>query len=126
MVSKGDILMGLRLSGALLLAGLALTGCGGKGGRTGVIADDDSLIDCAIGKGDWSRACGVEREGDMLTLRHPDGGFRRLRIVQDGRGLVSADGAEDAKLTIIDKGLVEVTIGIDQYRLPATVAAKSD
>lgn len=116
--------MGLRLSGALMLAGLALAGCDGKGGRTGAIADGDSLIDCAIGKGDWSRECGVEREGDMLTLRHPDGGFRRLRIVQDGRGLVSADGAEDAKLTIIDKGLVEVTIGADRYRLPATVAAK--
>ena len=116
--------MRLRLSGALMLAGLALAGCDGKGGGSGAIADDDSLIDCAIGKGAWSRECGVEREGDMLTLRHRDGGFRRLRIVQDGRGLVSADGAEDAKLTIIDKGLVEVTIGADRYRLPATVAAK--
>ena len=48
-----------------------------------------------------------DRGGDMLTLRHPDGGFRRLRIVQDGRGLVSADGAEEAKLVIIDKGLIE-------------------
>ncbi|OAH42642.1 hypothetical protein AX777_05170 [Sphingobium yanoikuyae] len=116
--------MGLRLSGALMLAGLALAGCDGKDGGSGAIADDESLIDCAIGKGAWSRACGVEREGDMLTLRHRDGGFRRLGIVQDGRGLVSADGAEDAKLTIIDKGLVEVAIGADRYRLPATVAAK--
>lgn len=116
--------MGLRLSGALMLAGLALAGCDDKGGGSGAIADDESLIDCAIGKGDWSRACGVEGEGDMLTLRHPDGGFRRLRIVQDGRGLVSADGAEEAKLVIIDKGLIEVAIGADRYRLPATVAAK--
>ena len=65
-----------------------------------------------------------DRGGDMLTLRHPDGGFRRLRIVRDGRGLVSADGAEEAKLAIIDKGLIEVAIGADRYRLPATVAAK--
>jgi hypothetical protein len=123
-MSKGDVPMGLRLSGALMLAGLALAGCDGKGGGSGAIADDESLIDCAIGKGTWSRACGVERDGDMLTLRHPDGGFRRLRIVQDGRGLVSADGAEEAKLVIIDKGLIEVTVGADRYRLPATVAAK--
>ena len=62
--------------------------------------------------------------GRRTVVRHPDGGFRRLRIVQDGRGLVSADGAEEAKLVIIDKGLIEVTVGDDRYRLPATVAAK--
>jgi len=64
----------------------------------------------------------VERDGDLLTLRHSDGGFRRLRIVRDGRGVITADGAELVTVNMADKGQIELSIGGEGYRLPATVA----
>ncbi len=57
----------------------------------------------------------------MLTVRHPDGGFHRLRVTRDGRGVIAADGAQAATVTIIDKGAIEVAIDDARYRLPATV-----
>ncbi len=87
---------------------------------------DDSRAECAIGPGaQWTRDCLIERGDDqeILTLRHPGGGFRRLRIVTDGRGVVPADGSEDADVTIAGDRSIEVSIGEDRYRLPATVAA---
>lgn len=69
--------------------------------------------------------CTIDREkregGLMLTIRHPDGAFRRLAVATDGRGVVAADGAEPAQVTILDAGTIEVAIGGDRYRLPATV-----
>ena len=58
----------------------------------------------------------------VLVLRHPDGGFRRLLVTKDG--IVAADGAETAKVTPIDKGMIEVALGANRYRLPATIASK--
>ena len=37
----------------------------------------------------------------------------------DGRGLVSADGSEPAKVTVVGDGLIEVAVAGDRYRLPA-------
>ncbi|WP_242122915.1 hypothetical protein [Sphingobium sp. Sx8-8] len=80
-------------------------------------------IECAIGPhGDWAASCPIERQGDLLTLRHADGGFRRFRIVADGRGVVPADGAEDASISIVGKGRIEIRIGEDRYRLPALLS----
>ncbi len=114
------------------LAALAmLAGCGGEApslqNQSGAAADaatvDDGKADCALaGSGDWARDCLVERAGDMLTLRHPDGGFRRFRVLADGRGLEAADGAEAAKLSILDDKRIEVVAGDDRYRLPARMA----
>ncbi|WP_232318504.1 hypothetical protein [Sphingomonas sp. TDK1] len=59
--------------------------------------------------------CTAERDGDgLLILRHPDGGFRRLRI--DGNSLSAADGAEPAMVRR-HGGEVELTIGGMRYRL---------
>lgn len=114
------------------LAALALlAGCGGEAASSrdnaAAAADaapvDDGKADCALaGSGDWARDCLVERAGDMLTLRHPDGGFRRFRVLADGRGLEAADGAEAAKLSILDDKRIEVVAGDDRYRLPARMA----
>ena len=87
---------------------------------------DEDWIECAInGAPDFTRVCSVERSrassGLILTMRHPDGGFRRLRAVEDGRGVLAADGAEPAQVTLLRQDEVEVTIGNDHYRLPATV-----
>lgn len=72
--------------------------------------------------------CKVERtptqDGLILTVRHPDGGFRRLRVTKDGRGVIAADGAQAAKVTIVGPHEIEVALGGDRYRLPATVAGQ--
>jgi len=83
-------------------------------------------IDCALGPdSDFAPVCGVERPvvagKKQLVIRHADGGFRRFLIVDDGRGLVAADGAEPARVTPLADGRIEVAIGPDRYRVPATV-----
>lgn len=85
-------------------------------------------IECAIGPADqFERSCSIERaageEGLTLTLRNPDGGFRRLLVTGDGRGVIAADGAETARVTVIGDNRIEVAIAGSRYRLPATVRA---
>lgn len=88
-------------------------------------AEDDGRILCAGSGSDFARTCTVDRtqskDGLILTVRRPDGGFHRLLAVKDGRGLVAADGAEAAKVTIVGDGQIEVAIGGDRFRLPATI-----
>lgn len=90
-------------------------------------AADDGKIDCKpAGETAFLRACDIERSRDedgavILTIRHPDGGFRRLLIANDGRGVVAADGAEQASVTTISPREIEVALGGNRYRLPATV-----
>lgn len=87
-------------------------------------AVDDEWVECAPGGAtDFTRVCSVDRTrtdgGLVLTMRHPDGGFRRLLVTKDGRGVAAADGAEPAEVTLVDQDEIEVTIGNDHYRLPA-------
>lgn len=83
---------------------------------------EDGKADCATGgSGRWGRDCPIERAGKTLTIRHPDGGFRRFRVLDDGHGLETADGAEAAKLTILDDRRIEIIAGQDRYRLPAQI-----
>lgn len=85
----------------------------------------DERIDCAVDGAAFAHACTVEREagreGLILTIRAPSGSFRRLRVTDDGRGVAPADGAEPAKVAVLGPGSIEVAIGGDRYRLPATV-----
>jgi hypothetical protein len=114
---------------AAILVGLLLAGCDGGGvsdndASRQVGAGGDNAVDCAIGAGaTWTRGCRIEQTGEMLTIRHADGGFRRFRIVTDGRGVVAADGAEGAVVTIDGDRRIAVRAGQDQYRLPATIGA---
>ena len=77
------------------------------------------------GSAAFERVCEVERTsgpaGLVLTVRAPSGAFRRLLVTRDGRGVVAADGAEPAVVTVIDKSRIEVAIEGDRYRLPATI-----
>jgi hypothetical protein len=89
-------------------------------------AADDGRLMCALaGAEAFERVCTIERiagpEGTTLTIRAPDGGFRRLLITSDGRGVVAADGAERAVVTIVADNQIEVALAGDRYRLPATV-----
>jgi hypothetical protein len=89
-------------------------------------AANSGQIECAIGgAAAFTRTCTVEREssnGDLvLLIRHADGGFRRFRVLTDGRGVVAADGAEPAVTQLLGPKAIEVSVGADRYRLPATV-----
>jgi hypothetical protein len=85
-------------------------------------AKAEDQIECAVGgASDFARACAIERgEGTMLTLRHGDGGFRRLTLEADGT-IDTADGADALTVQTLSDGRTEVTIGDDRYRLPATL-----
>lgn len=77
---------------------------------------------CAVdGDAAFAAACDRELTDGVLTLRHPGGGFRRLEIVTDGRGVIAADGSEPADVTTVGSNMIEVRIGADRYRLPAEV-----
>jgi hypothetical protein len=73
-----------------------------------------------------SPVCGLEAmttpDGTVLTVRHPDGSFRRLLQVKDGRGVIAADGAEPAMVKSAGNKTIEVAIGGAIYQLPAKVA----
>ncbi len=86
----------------------------------------EGRVECVPpGAAGFSYACTIDRtqsqDGLFLTLRHPDGGFRRLLVTTDGRGVIAADGAEKAEVTILAPDQIEVAIGGARYRLPATV-----
>lgn len=119
-----------------ILSGLLLAGCGETKtdpaplARTEAAqqsaADDAGRILCAPdGAASFARVCTLDRvtteAGLTLTVYQPDGGFHRLLVTKDGRGVVAADGAEPAKVQIVDGDEIEVAIGGDRYRLPATV-----
>lgn len=110
----------------LLLAALPLAACGESDSGQERAAAADEKLDCAIGGAEaFEPVCTVERatsgESLVLTVRAPGGGFRRLLVTTDGRGVIAADGAEEAVVTPLDGSRIEVAVGPDRYRLPATV-----
>jgi hypothetical protein len=114
--------------GLVLGAALGLAAChsGQPEGAPESSADSGGKIPCAlVGAADFSPVCTVERSEDadglILTMRHPDGGFRRLRVMKDGRGVTAADGAVKAKVSLAGDRTIEVALAGDRYRLPATV-----
>lgn len=120
--------MSMRTSDALVLAGMValVAGCSGGAAPDTAAESDDSRVACALGSDtEFAEKCDVERvqNGDRreLVLRHPDGGFRRFEIVTDGRGLIAADGAEQAVVTPLADGRIQLSVGDDRYRIPATI-----
>ena len=125
--------MSTRISSAALL--LLLAGCGEAPVDTALLAkveaeqramaEDGGRVLCAHGSEPFARLCTIDRErrseGLVLTLRRPDGGFRRLLVTGDGRGVIAADGAEPARVAVVDADRIDVALGTDHYRLPATV-----
>ncbi len=88
--------------------------------------DESSLIACAVaGASELTRNCSIERsvaDGVLtLVIHHDDGGFRRLSVMTDGSGVITADGADAARISVFD-GEIEVAVGQDRYILPATIA----
>ena len=88
----------------------------------------DGKIECALaGSTTFDRVCTTDKisgpEGQILVIRHPDGGFRRFNILTDGRGLSPAEGFDETKITILSSGLIELKSGDDLYHLPAQIKA---
>ena len=88
--------------------------------------DDDSRIACALASAAaFARDCWVEPHragaGLQLVVRHPDGAFRVFDVLTDGHGLATADGADAAQVALAEGG-IEVAVGADRYRFPATIA----
>ncbi|MFN3943967.1 MAG: hypothetical protein ACK4K7_03435 [Allosphingosinicella sp.] len=119
------------MRGFALLAVFLLPACGGGGDDAreeayAKAAAEAERIECAVGGAErFERNCTIERaageEGLTLTVRAPDGSFRRLQVTGDGRGVVAADGAEQAEVSVIADNRIEVAVAGDRYRLPATV-----
>lgn len=87
-------------------------------------AADNGRIECALeGAKLFDRTCTVgEMSGEggvVLIVGRSNVGYRRLQITTDGRGVVSADGSEPAKVSIVGNNMIEVAVGNDRYRLPA-------
>jgi hypothetical protein len=112
----------LVLAGAILAT---LTACEVR--EEAPVASDfaGEAISCALaGVEQFQKICSYERydvEGErVLVIHHPDAGFRRFTMLDDGRGLEVADGADEAVVEAID-GMLQVTVVNDRYRLPATI-----
>lgn len=98
----------------LLAALLPLSACGEAAPEP---VPEDRRIACALdGEAEFRRVCSFGQEGERITLRRPDGGFRR--ILAGSEGIEAADGAEPARVDEIAPDLVEIAIGRDRYRLP--------
>lgn len=123
----------MKSFGGALLALIAVAGCD-RAPDNGDLADaearasreasESGRIECALeGAKLFDRTCTVEEmsgeNGAILVVGRGNVGYRRLQITADGRGVVSADGAEPAKVTIVGDNVIEVAIGNDRYRLPA-------
>ncbi|WP_070155454.1 hypothetical protein [Sphingobium phenoxybenzoativorans] len=110
-----------RISKTLLLLLLSACQADGSGKAEG------EAIACAIGAGsEMAPVCAVERghdeAGPLLTIRQPDGGFRRLRSVAGVWD--AADGAFAAVTADAGNGQMEVAVEGDRYLLPGPQAAK--
>ncbi|MEC8179279.1 MAG: hypothetical protein VX072_06405 [Pseudomonadota bacterium] len=131
----------MRIAGALAVVGLALAAvaCGGDGAAVANPGGDDTgtadptpapssstgtTIACAPdGAQSFDATCPVERvevEGKiLLTVFHPDGGFRRFEQLPDGSGLAAVAGA-DAVTQTLSGDILEVSLAGNRYRFPAT------
>ena len=111
---------------ALAIIGLGvLAACSSSQNAPPPAAEGGERIACALaGAQAFADDCAVDRmdAGGALSLvvRHPDGSFRRFAVVKDGRGLVVADGAEQARTSLQDDKLA-VTVGQDRYLFPAKI-----
>lgn len=123
--------MFLRIFSLLVFA--ALPGCGSQGGNGSAEVDIAALketappgsvveqIECATGGArTFANRCAIERspDGRALTVRHPDGGFRRLDVSAD-LAVSTADGATPLAGKALPDGRLEITVDGDRYRLPS-------
>lgn len=88
-------------------------------------------IDCAMnGATAFAPDCTVETATlngrTVLVVADKDGAFRRFEKVADGRGVIAADGVEPSSAQWVADGVLEVTVGKDRYRFPATLQPEGE
>jgi len=127
--------MSSRISSLLVLLALAACSKGSDTQRVVQVAADGSTeavpeaiasppgVPCALaGAKEFKADCPIERSSEggkqFVVVRHPDGGFRRLVVIDGGRRYAAADGAERAEVVPNGKE-VEVTVEDDHYLFPA-------
>jgi len=106
-----------------LLAALSISGCSAEE-QPGAPEPEKPRehVFCALdGAEQFTSDCTLERsragEGEVLVVHHPDGGFRRFTLGRDPAGLVTADGADQAR-PAPNGALLDVRVGRDRYRFP--------
>ncbi len=120
----------ILLISASFLSFAALSACGSP--DEALIDDEEGAassiakVSCALGdEQQFTDSCTLQRlvgsERTTIVLGRGDVGFRRFVMTADGRGLITADGAEPARVSIVGDAEVEVAVGDDRYRLPATI-----
>ncbi len=119
-----------NLAAVSFVAIVSLASCGEQEGNQAAQGGTAERIECALaGSKSFERVCTTEmmpgEKGQMLVVRHPDGGFRRFNILTDGRGLVPADGFDETSIKIIGGGMIEVSSADDRYRLPASIKSSA-
>jgi hypothetical protein len=112
----------MRISDTALALALVSAGCSPAGADQAEPIEQAETVPCAIDGATEFAACPVERSAgeageDILVIRHPGGGFRRLTLSAQGE-LAAADGADEAVGQRRGDAL-EVTIAGDRYRFPA-------
>jgi hypothetical protein len=86
-------------------------------------------IPCALAgaqdfKPDCTREISQDPDGEVWTIRHPGGGFRRFVLIDKGTRIATADGADEVRTQRVGSEL-EVRVGLDRYRFPAAPEASA-
>jgi hypothetical protein len=92
-----------------------------------VTAETAKTIPCALADAaEFKPLCTVEDttvEGKLYWIvRHPDGGFRRFQMIDNGTRIATADGADEVEMTRAGAEFI-VKAGPDRYRFPAAPEA---
>lgn len=106
---------------------LALAACGQSAPGTVTAQETDQAvtksIPCALdGAAEFKPVCTVEEttadKQIYWIVRHPDGGFRRFEMIDNGTRIATADGADEVEMTREGAEFI-VKAGQDRYRFPA-------
>jgi hypothetical protein len=114
----------MRARAALVLAA-ALAACSrGADGKSAVTpAGGEDRVRCALhGAGELQPDCirevGKGPDGEIWTIRQPDGGFRRFVLIDHGTRIATADGAQEVTAHRVGADL-EVRVADERYAFPA-------
>jgi hypothetical protein len=118
----------MRTIVAVLMGGLALAGCSkerrdpvaqasSKAAAEGKVIDS---IPCSVGNKkpqDCLRESASGPDGPIWIISRADGSFRRFVLIDGGRRIATADGADEVRTKRGD-GFLEVFVADEYYRFP--------
>lgn len=114
--------------GAALVLLAVLAACSRGEQASGTAAKDtaaqaDDRVRCALDAAkDFAPDCTREvtkgPDGEVWIVRHPDGGFRRFVLIDNGARIATADGADEVQAERVGADL-EVRVAGERYRFPA-------